>query len=92
MKSILIMAAFALVMSVSPASAEDFKYITSEELKGMMDKGAKLIVIDVRTRAEFRQGHIPKAINIDPDQYSFIKKFLPKDKKKLLVFYCRGWG
>lgn len=79
----------ALLVKISWA---EFPFISAEELKGMLEKGQKVLVVDVRTKAEYRQGHLPKAINVAPEQYSFIEKFLPKDKKKLIVFYCRGWG
>jgi len=81
-----------LVILPIGANSEDFRIISSEELKAMIDRGENILIIDARTRAEYRQGHIPKSINIEPEKISFIESFLPKDKKKPLVFYCRGWG
>lgn len=49
-----------------------------------------LLVIDVRTPAEFRQGHIPNARNMDffGGKFDMEAAALPKDKTILL--YCRS--
>ncbi len=47
------------------------------------------IIIDVRTRNEFRGGHIPKAINIDI--YSDFRDQIEKlDKSKTYLLYCHS--
>jgi rhodanese-related sulfurtransferase len=51
-----------------------------------------MVVVDTRGQQEFREGHIPKSINIPPEKVNFIEAFLPKDKKALIVFYCNGWS
>jgi phage shock protein E len=87
---------FALLISIfflfSYAFAQDFKSTSADELKSMLDKKTKLVVVDSRTAEEYRQGHIPAAVNIPPDQLHLTSALLPKDKKILLVFYCRGVG
>jgi len=82
---------FLVILPVS-ANSEDFKIISAEELKKMIDRGERILIIDARTRSEYWQGHIPKSINIEPEKIAFIESFLPKDKNRLLVFYCRGWS
>ena len=72
------------------ASAAGFSVVSAGEVKRLMDSGKKLAVVDARTEEEFRQGHIPKAINVSPDKVLEISKYLPKNKNTLLVFYCRG--
>ncbi len=49
-------------------------------------------VIDVRTQEEFKQGHIPGAMNVPLDltEVLFAEKFPDKDKKYLL--YCHSGG
>lgn len=81
---------FALV--VSYAGAADFASMNAEELKKAMDAKKQLTVADARTEKEFREGHIPTAINIPPEKLGVIGTLLPKDKKGLIVFYCRGTG
>ena len=50
-----------------------------------------VIVLDVRTAAEFAEGHIQRAILIDQGQSDFVEKAkatLPTDKK--IAVYCRS--
>ena len=50
-----------------------------------------VIVLDVRTAAEFAEGHLERAINIDYHQSDFVEKAkatLPLDKK--IAVYCRS--
>ena len=45
-----------------PASPEDVPRITVEELKELMDSGARLLILDTRPRESFQMGHIKGAI------------------------------
>lgn len=50
-----------------------------------------VVVLDVRTAAEFAEGHIQGAILIDQGQSDFVEKVkaaLPTDKK--IAIYCRS--
>lgn len=51
------------------------------------------ILLDVRTRDEYRQGHIPKSINIPLQEIEKVKdeKELV-DKNKNIYVYCHGGG
>jgi rhodanese-related sulfurtransferase len=51
-----------------------------------------LVLVDARAVLEYSQGHIPLAINIPPEKLGSIAEVLPKNKKTLVVFYCRGAG
>jgi rhodanese-related sulfurtransferase len=86
------MALFQLVILLSYASALDFRTIDAEELKKIMDAKKRVTVVDARTEKEFRDGHVPSAINIPPEKVKTITTLLPKDKNSLIVFYCRGTG
>ena len=44
-------------------------------------------LIDVRTPAEYRQGHIPGSLSVPLDQWQQIEKAVP-DKKTPLYVYC----
>jgi rhodanese-related sulfurtransferase len=56
----------------------------ADELKAMLDKGEKVLVIDVRTAEEVKSGSIPGAINIPMEQLEARMKDIPKDVE--LVF------
>ena len=47
-------------------------------------------IIDTRTPAEFSDGHIPGAVNIDIDGADFKAKVAELDKSRPVAVYCRG--
>jgi rhodanese-related sulfurtransferase len=44
--------------------------------------------VDVRDEAEFREGHIPTAINIPGETFATKSVILPKEKK--IIVYCNS--
>ncbi|NJD57473.1 MAG: rhodanese-like domain-containing protein [Nitrospirae bacterium] len=84
--------AVLLLLTVAYAGAADLGMMNAEELKKTMDAKKQVTVVDARTEKEFRDGHIPMALNIPPEKVGSIGTLLPKDKKSLIVFYCRGTG
>jgi phage shock protein E len=48
------------------------------------------VIVDVRTPAEFAQGHVPGAINIPVDQVANRLSELATAKDKDVVLYCRS--
>jgi phage shock protein E len=63
--------------------------VNSKDVKTMLQKDNKLIVLDVRTADEFKEGHIKGAINIDirqPDALSRIDKL---DRNGKYIVHCR---
>lgn len=48
------------------------------------------VILDVRTSAEFKSGHIEKAINIDYKSADFQDKISKLDKKKAYLVYCKA--
>jgi len=81
----------AVLISFSPAfAAADFAVITTEQLKQFVDQNEKMVLIDARTPAEYREAHITGAISIPEKQFEEAKQQLPTAKDALLVFYCNG--
>lgn len=65
--------------------------IKSEELKKLMDSGVDLVLVDSRPSGRYAQAHLPGAISITVEQMKNQgAELLPKEKDKLLVFYCGG--
>ena len=63
-------------------------YTTPEGLAELIaDGGESYLLVDVRTAAEFRAGHIPSAVNIPYDQIAAGLADRPTDR--VLVLYCR---
>lgn len=60
--------------------------ITAAELSARRETGAAPVVIDVRTPAEFAQGHIPGALNIPFDQVA--ARISEVDAPHGVALYC----
>src|SRR5689334_9527235 len=48
------------------------------------------VVLDVRTPAEFKAGHIPGAVNIDFRAANFDEQMAKLDKNKTYLVHCAG--
>ena len=64
--------------------------ITAEEAKKLMDSEEGCIILDVRTREEYDQGHIPGAILIPDTEIEAKAADLLPDKDQLILVYCRS--
>lgn len=67
-----------------------FLNITAEEAKKLMDSEEGCIILDVRTREEYDQGHIPGAILIPNTEIEAKAADLLPDKDQLILVYCRS--
>jgi phage shock protein E len=63
-----------IMVSLSHAMAQEFKNITAEELKQLIDQNEKMTVVDARTVGEYQDGHIPSAMNIPPEEFNEISR------------------
>ena len=76
--------------SNAPAAARDPKAIDSAAARDMIDKGA--VVLDVRTKDEFAEDHVEKAVNIPVQEFGTriaeVDKLTGGDKSKPIVVYC----
>ena len=50
--------------------------------------GTNVVILDVRSAAEFEKGHIPGAINIDINSPRFAELTAPLDKSKTYLVNC----
>ncbi|HWR57975.1 MAG TPA: rhodanese-like domain-containing protein [Thermodesulfovibrionales bacterium] len=82
----------SLLLTSSYVAAQEFKNVTTDELKKMIDGKEKMVLVDARGEWDYKNGHIPTAINIPPDKNAVIQEYLPSDKEVLLIFYCLGGG
>jgi ArsR family transcriptional regulator len=80
-------AEIARVMASYFRARDEFEPISRRELLDRLRCGAAL-VLDVRPEDEFRQGHLPGALNIPLAQLERRLAELPADKE--IVAYCRG--
>ncbi len=84
----------AVAASVVPGRADHLSGVTvivAEQLKGWIDGGKPMLLVDSRVSAEYKAGHIPTAVNIVATTMDKEHAKLPGNKKATLVFYCNGW-
>lgn len=67
-----------------------FLNITAEEARKLMDSEKDRIILDVRSREEYDQGHIPGAILIPNTEIEAKSADLLPDKDQLILVYCRS--
>ena len=82
-----------LVASLGLTTACGQQSFEDADVKGFaaLMKSAKVVVVDVRSADEFKEGHLKGAVNIDQGQSDFIakaKKVLPTEKT--IAVYCRS--
>ena len=82
--------ALLLTSAAAWAQNSNFNNLTAEDVKKRIEQ--KVLIVDARTEKEYRQSHIPTAINIPPSQYTLIQNHLPQDKSLPIIFYCRGYS
>lgn len=76
-----------------PAKIDPAMLIKIDELAPLVEKGpekGEFTLVDARPGKVFLEGHIPGAMSIFDAQFEKNLDKLPKDKDKLLVFYCGG--
>lgn len=61
------------------------------ELRKLIDESSQdYVLVDVRDASEFKEGHIPTAINIPAEIFASKQDILPKKKK--IIVYCNTGG
>jgi rhodanese-related sulfurtransferase len=65
--------------------------LTPADVKKLIEsKGNDYVLVDVRDEAEYKEGHIPTAINIPVETFALRSEILPKEKK--IIVYCNTGG
>jgi rhodanese-related sulfurtransferase len=74
-----------------PASAASAEAVSQTELLARLErKDPDLVVLDVRTPAEFAAGHVPGARNVSHDLLASRLTELAPLRDKQVVLYCRS--
>ena len=92
-KLVMILLAVILLTACGQAEENDqgvvYMNITAEEAKRIMDNEEDYIILDVRTQAEYDQGHIPGAILIPNTEIETRAEKVLEYKDQLILVYCR---
>jgi phage shock protein E len=82
---------FGASFAAEPAPVADAPRISQADLLSRLEKkDASLVVLDVRTPAEFAAGHVPGARNVSHDQLAANLAALEPLRDKEVVLYCRS--
>ena len=87
----LLLSLLLLTGCAAPVEQEtSYRQITMDEAVIMMEEESGYIILDVRTPEEFREQHIPDAINVPNETIG--TEEIPKlpDKEQLILVYCRS--
>ena len=82
--------ALALIFSLNSISAELWTVSKLNESISKLDY--ELVLLDVRTQAEYDSGHILNAINISHEQILEDPELLAEYKDSQMVVFCRSGG
>ena len=82
-----LLALLMLVLLAVPARARDISVQDAAALLQNPPQG--LVIVDVRTPAEFREGHLPGAVNMDYFGGPFETQIQSLPKTAPVLLYCR---
>lgn len=83
---------FLVSFALATHGAEQgFKNLKVPEFEKMR-AGKGIVVLDVRTAEEFKDGHMPGAINVDVNSPDFEKRMEAMDKSKVYLVHCAAGG
>ncbi len=83
---------FSIVVADKPQMISD---ITASEAYTLIDERKQapdFIILDVRTEAEYLEGHIENALNIDFLGEDFSQRLEELDRDDTYLLYCRSGG
>ena len=66
---------------------KNYFVLSMSKAKENIDNDPSIMIIDVRTPAEYKSGHIPKAVNIPLDKADKIKSLF-KNMDTIIYVYC----
>lgn len=78
------------LFSFTKGGSESFIIQNNSEFANTIKTESDLQLVDVRTPQEFKESHIPGAINIDVKNPDFINNIKVLDKSKPVAVYCRS--
>ena len=78
---------------VNATQVPSFQKISPEYAKQFMDSEENYVILDVRTKPEYEDGHIKNAISLPNEKISPDNKLLQEllsDKEQMILVYCRS--
>lgn len=93
MKKILVLIMISFIFLTGCGTKKEqlsYQEISASEAKSMIDENNDLLILDVRTKLEYNEGHLKDAINIEHTSISNKISNVTKDLEKTIIIYCRS--
>lgn len=71
-----------------PPSSSAVQTISAQELKEKLDRGERLVLIDLRSQSQFATGHIQGALDIPEPELAGRSLDLPLDSQVIVYVSC----
>ena len=82
--------AILLLTGCGGAKAPAYRQVSPAEAAALMESETNYIILDVRTQAEYDQGHIPGAICVPNETIGTGDIPQLPDREQLILVYCRS--
>ncbi len=89
MKKLLLL--LVTLVSALAHAADPAKHVDAEGAAKLISEG-KVVIVDVRSKEEFGDGHLKGALNIDILESDFEAKLGKLDKSKPVLVHCQAGG
>ena len=76
--------------TTNAAKTNEIRHVSMDDIVKIMDENKDYVIVDVRTPDEYKEGHIPNAINIPNETINETVYNKLKDKNQLILIYCRS--
>jgi rhodanese-related sulfurtransferase len=87
-----LLAVMLFFASCGASQVKNYKNVNVNKAEEIINTVEDVVVLDVRTPQEFKDGHIENAINIDIFSNDFDAQVEQLDKSKTYVVICRSGG
>ena len=76
--------------TTNAAKTNEIRHVSMDDIVKIMNENKDYVIVDVRTPDEYKEGHIPNAINIPNETINETVYNKLKDKNQLILIYCRS--
>lgn len=77
-------------VTLAEGAEADFRVVSTDQLRIMIDEKNEFLLIDTRTREEYQEAHISGAVSLPEKSFEQQASLLPKNKGSMIVLYCNG--
>ncbi len=82
----------SLIAACSVFSDEPVKNLKAKDISAAIEMDEKIVILDIRTPEEFKEGRLAKAVNIDFMADDFEATIDKLDRDKTYVVHCKSGG